>query len=134
MLGHVRLHEAPARLLGAARTTRHLMEELERPLGRPRIGAAESQIAVDDADQSEPREVVPLGDDLRADDDVGLSLGHGVDDLAQLGDRRRQIARQDGETRIRKALGHLLGDALDARAAGHERVRITALRTMLGLL
>ena len=50
-------------------------QQLERPLGRARIAIGEAEIGVDDADQRHVREIVPLGDELRADDDIGLALG-----------------------------------------------------------
>ena len=59
---------------------------------------AEPQIAVDDADGGELREVVALGHHLRADDDVGLAGLDGLDDLAHLGQRRHQVG---GEQRQR---------------------------------
>ena len=71
VLGHVRLHEAAALGERAAGTARHLVQKLERALARARVGAhGEAQVAVDDADGREQREMMPLGDDLRADDDV----------------------------------------------------------------
>ena len=40
-----------------------------------RVGALrEAEVAVDHADRREIRKVVAFGDDLRADDDVGLAL------------------------------------------------------------
>ena len=58
----------------AAGAARDLVQELEGALARARVGAVrEAQVAVDDADSGEQREMVPLGDDLRADDDVDLA-------------------------------------------------------------
>ena len=58
----------------AAGAARHLMQQLERALAGARVGAlAEPEIAIDDADGGELREVVALGHHLRADDDVGLA-------------------------------------------------------------
>ena len=51
---------------------------------------------------------------------------------AHLGQRRHQVGRQQARARLRKALRHLLGDALDARAAGDERIRLPALGALLG--
>ena len=78
---------------------------------------AEAEIAVDHADQREPREVMALGDELGADDDIDLALLDLAQGLAELGDVRREIARQQHAARIGKKLGDLLGDALDARPA-----------------
>ena len=73
MLGHVGLHEAAPGDERAAGAAGHLVQELEGALGRARVGLAEAEVAVDDADRRELREVVALGHHLRADDDVGLA-------------------------------------------------------------
>ena len=39
-------------------------------LGRAQIAAAEAEIGIDHADQGQQREMMPLGDDLRADQHV----------------------------------------------------------------
>ena len=54
-----------------------------------------------------------------------------ADDLAHLGEARDEIGREKREARLGKALGDLLGDALDARSAGHERAFLAALRALL---
>ena len=108
------------------------MQELERALGRARVGAlAEPQVAVDDADGGELREMMALGHHLRADDDVGLA---GLDRLmiSRISvSAGHQVGREQRDARLGKALGHLLGDALHARPAGDERVRLAALGALL---
>ena len=104
------------------------MHELERALGRARVGLAEPQVAIDDADVGELREVVALGHHLRADDDVGLAGLDLLDDLAHLGQRRHEVGREQRNPRLREPLGNLLGNALDAGSAGNEAIPGMALR------
>ena len=55
---------------GAAR---HLMQQLKCALGGAGVGLAETKIAIDHTDHGEAREVMPLGDNLGADDDLSLA-------------------------------------------------------------
>ena len=81
----------------AAGAADHLMQQLERALGRARIAVGEAEIGVDDADQVELGEMVALGDELRADDDVEAALRDVVELLAQPLDRcRRGRSRAPG--------------------------------------
>ena len=82
VLRQMRLHEAGALGQRAAGAARDLVQELEGALAGPRVGALrQAEVAVDDADGREIREVMAFGDDLRADDDVGLALLDVLDDL-----------------------------------------------------
>ena len=74
------LQIADAAALLAPGAADHLIEQLEGSLGRARIAIAEPEIGIDDADQIEPRKVVALRHELRADDDVDAALR----DLVQL--------------------------------------------------
>ena len=58
----------------AAGPAGHLGQQLEGALGRPHVAEGKAEIAVDHADQGQEREIVALGDKLRADDDVDLAL------------------------------------------------------------
>ena len=69
-----RLDDRLARLLAAAGAAGDLRQELERPLGRPEVGHPEADVGRDDADQRDAREVVALGDHLRADEHVDLAV------------------------------------------------------------
>ena len=90
MLGLVRLQEADAAAFLAAGAADHLMQQLERALGGARIAVGEPEIGIDDADEVELREMVPLGDELRADDDVEAALRDVVELLAHALDRFRR--------------------------------------------
>ncbi len=65
-------HHAPGPL-AAPGATRDLRQQLERPLGRAEVGQPQRLVRRQHADERDPREVVPLGDHLRADEHVDLS-------------------------------------------------------------
>ena len=84
VVGIQRLDDRLARELAAAGAAGDLRQQLERPLGRAEVGQAEPDVGRDHADQRHAREVVPLGDHLRADQDVDLAGG---EPRQQRGDR-----------------------------------------------
>ena len=100
----------------AAGAADDLMQQLERALGGARVAVAEAEIGIDDADQIELREMVPLGHQLRADDDVDAALRDLVELLAHPLDRSDEIARQHQDARVGKQRRRLLLQPLDARA------------------
>ena len=110
----MRLQEAEALAFLAPGAADHLMQQLERALGRARIAVAETEIGIDDADQVELREMVALGDQLGADDDVEAALGDVVEFLAQPLDRFDQVAGQHQDAAAGEQLGRLLLQPLDA--------------------
>ena len=73
VLGIQRLHNRLPGPLSAAGPPSHLREELERALGGTEIRETESHIRRDHADQRHQREIVSLGNHLRADQDVQLA-------------------------------------------------------------
>ena len=79
MLRLMRLQKADAAALLAAGAADHLMQQLERALGGARIAVGKPEIGIDDADQIELGKMMPLGDELRADDDVEAALRHVVE-------------------------------------------------------
>ena len=83
MLGLVRLQEADAHALLAAGAADHLMQKLERALAGARIAVGETQVGIDDAHEIKLREMMPLGDELRTDNDVEAALRHVVELLAK---------------------------------------------------
>ena len=68
------LQIADAAALLAAGAADHLVEQLERAFGGARIAIAQAQIGIDHADQIEPRKIMPLRHQLRADDDVDAAF------------------------------------------------------------
>ena len=80
-----------SRLVAAPRASGRLTKKLERALGRARIGVGEADVGVDDADKGQKREIVPLGDQLRADDEVVGAARRCVELTAQSLDPARRI-------------------------------------------
>ena len=63
---------------------------------------------------------MPLGDELRADDEIETALGDVVELGAQPLDRFDQIARQHEDARAGKQIGRLLMQPFDAGPHGGE--------------
>ena len=72
------LDQHPARPRRPPGPARDLVEQLELALGGAQIAAREPEVAVDHADQREVREMMALGDDLGADQQVQLMVAHGA--------------------------------------------------------
>ena len=125
------LQQRMARLVAAPRASGRLTKKLERALGRARIGVGETDVGVDDADERQKRKVVPLGDELRADDEVVGAARRRIELAAQSLDPARRIGGQDQRADVGKEDFRLLGEALDARPAGGERVGLVALRAKM---
>src|SRR3569623_2809768 len=122
------LEERSPRLVGATGAAGDLRQNLERLFSRARIAMCETQIGIEHTDQRELLEMVPFGDELRADDEIvlaALDLAETILELAV----RAHVRTQDHCTRIREALGHLLSHALDARPDRDQGVLGAALRT-----
>ena len=68
---------------------------------------------------------MPLGDELGADDDVGLAVGDGLKLQPQPLDPAGKVGGEHDHPRLGQARRHLLGDALDAGAAGDEMIERT---------
>ena len=73
--------------------------------------------------------MMPLGDQLRADDDVDAAFGDLVQFAAHDLERGDQVARQHHGARLRKQRGDLFLQPLDARADGDQRLLGLTLRT-----
>ena len=74
------LDQHDARQIAAARASGHLREQLERALGGAKIRQAQSDIRRHHAHQRHVGNVVPLGDHLRADQDVEIALAESLQD------------------------------------------------------
>ena len=107
----------------------HLVEQLPGALGGARITVGQAEIRIDHADQVEPREIVALGDELRADDDVDAAL-RDLGKLAAHGlDRGDEIARQHHGARLREQRGRFFLQALDAGPDRDQRFLRRTVRT-----
>ena len=132
MLGQVGLDQHPAGPLLAAGAAGHLIEQLERPLGGAQVTAAQAEVGVDDPDQREVGEVVALGDDLGADQDVDRVALHRLDQRCRGLGVARGVAGHHREPGLGRISRQLLGEPLDARAGGGQQADGAAARTVLG--
>ncbi len=100
----------------APRTARHLLQHLKSPLVTAEIGLIEHTIGIEHRHQRHIVEMQALADHLRADQDVRLVAGKGVDDvlIGRLAARGIQIHTQ--HTSLREELRHLVLDTLRAKA------------------
>ena len=114
--------------VAAPRAPDDLIEQLERALRRARVPRGEADVRVDHADQRETRELVPLGDELGADDHVDVAAFDRLDLASEPLHAAGLVARQLHGPRLGEELAHLLLDAFDPRANTHELVRAGAAR------
>ena len=109
-----------------------LVEHLPGPFRRPQVAPGEAQIRVDHPDQSEPGKMVPLGEYLRADQQVHRP----VPDIAHQRCRGRRpadrVAGRHQDPGARQQPGDLFGEPLDARSARYETVFRAAFRARAG--
>ena len=126
------LDKHPARLVAASRAAGDLLDLLEAALRRAEIAAGEAEVRVDDADQRQVGEVIALGHQLRADDDVDRAGFHLRRRTRPRGRRPDRVGGDDRRSRFREKRGDLVGDPLDAGAAGDEAVFLAAFGAGLG--
>ena len=131
MIRCVGLQQCAAGAAGASGAAGHLAEELEGAFSGAEIAVGEAEVGIDHADQLEQREIVALGDELRADDDVDLAFCDRRQFEPQPVDAAGKVARHDDGACIRKAGSDFLGQALDAWADGDEALGIAAIRAGL---
>ena len=79
------------RLVAAPSAPGRLTQQLKGALSRARISVGEADVGVDDADKGEKREIVPLGDELRADDEVVGATRRRIELTTQRLDPTRRI-------------------------------------------
>ena len=123
VLGVPGLHEDPPGHVAAAGAPRDLDEELEGALARPEVGDAERRVGVDDADERHVRQVVPLGDHLRPDEDVDLARAHPRQDRLDAA-AAGHVAVEPRDARHRERRGERLLELLRADALELQRVGV----------
>src|SRR3546814_12337714 len=94
---------------------------LKGALGRAQVAAVEPEVGIDDADEGEVGEMIALGDELGADDDIDQPALDIVDEFGGFRGRPQGVRSDDRDARLGKAQRDLVGDALDARPAGDAR-------------
>ena len=108
MAGVEGLDDDPARLIAPPAPARHLRQDLEGPLGGPEVGDVQRCIGGDDADERNLREVVSLGDHLRADEDVDLPPVETPEDPFRIAPPGGRVAVHPGDAGLGEELSHLL--------------------------
>ena len=126
-IGHAGLDEDMARLFAAPGAPGDLHDLLEGAFGRAQVAALQPQVRIDHADQGQVREMIALGDELGADDDVDVPSLDRLHEIGGAGGRVQRVGRGDGHPRLWPECLHLVGDALDAGAAGNQAVLFLAL-------
>ena len=116
MIGVQRLHDRFAARLAAAGAAGHLRQQLEGSLRGAEIGEAEADVGGHHADQRHPREVVPLGDHLGADQDVDRALAEAREQRRERPLLADRVAIQPRDARAGACLLHLRLDPLGAEA------------------
>ena len=126
-VGIVGLDQHAPGLVAAPGAPGDLLDLLEAALGGAQVAALQPEVGVDHPDQRQIGEVIALGDQLRADDDVDLARLHrATNSAARAGDQ--MVSRGDDRgARLGKQRGDFVGDALDPGAAGDEAVLVAAL-------
>ncbi len=76
VFGLIGLQQGHTLFLRPPGPSRDLTHQLERALGGPQIRPLQPQIRVDHPHQGEVGKVMPLGHQLRADDDIRVALGN----------------------------------------------------------
>ena len=122
------LHDHLALRIPATRTPRDLHEELERPLPRAEVRQMQRRIRTDDSHQSHSRKVQPLGDHLRADQDVNFPAAERPERFVIRTLARHGVRIHPRHPGRRKHLPHHGLDLFRAHAA-ESNLRIVALRT-----
>ena len=89
-------------VLAAAGAPGHLREQLKRPLGGAEVRQPEPDIGRDDADERDVREIVALGDHLRADEHVELAAAKAVQQIGETAPPAHRVAIDAADARVGK--------------------------------
>ena len=82
MVWRERLHQHFASQRSTSRAAGYLRQKLKSPFRRAEIGNVQSHVGIHHADQRDVGEVKPLGDHLRAQENVDQTATKGVEDAA----------------------------------------------------
>ena len=119
---HACLDDHVAALGPASRAPRHLTHQLKRPLRRTEIRQIQPRIRIDDPDQGDIGKIQPLGDHLRAQQDVHLATPHAIEDLCVGPFAAGRIDIHPRDAGFGKALGEHTLHLLRAESASAHRV------------
>ena len=124
--GIMRLDENTPGLGPATGASADLRDLLKAALRRAEVAALQAKIGIDHAHQRQVREVIAFGHELRADDNVDVARFHPPDEFGGLGGRPERIRRDNDAAGGGKQQRNFIGNALDARPHGNERILFLA--------
>ena len=127
------LDQGAAGPFGAPGAACDLAEELIGPLPGAKVSAFHAAVGIDHANQGEVREIVALGDDLRADQHIDFACSHAVDNAACLFAGPGGVGGENFHPRLRQQHADFFGHALHAGADAHQRILCAAHRAGFGL-
>ena len=120
------LDQHATRLVAAAGAAGDLLDLLEAALRGAKVAALQAKVGIDHSDQGQVGEVIALGHQLGADDDVDFARLHRPDELGGAGRRPDGVAGDDRGAGVGEQLGDLVGDTFDPGAAGDQAVLLAA--------
>ena len=94
-----------SRQIAAARPAGHLGQQLKGALGRAEIRHAQADVGGHDAHQRDVRNVVSLGDHLRAHEDVVAAFAKAREDRFEVPLAGDGVAIEPRDARLRRMLG-----------------------------
>src|SRR5215813_14106527 len=115
MIRVARLQDDVPGAIAASGPPRDLREQLERALAGAEVRYVQRGVGVQDADQRDPRKVMPLGHELRAEQDARLALREAVEHGLGVAARARAVGVEAVHGGAGKELRQLALDALRAR-------------------
>lgn len=117
------LQEDMAGALRPARSPGHLNQQLGEVFARPQIRPVEPLIDVEDNGEGDTREVMPLGNHLGADEEIGTAGGGIGEQGIAAGSGACRVGVDAGQGGRWEPLGQFLLELLGALAEGNEPCR-----------
>ena len=115
-----RLNEHAAFSIGAAGASGDLDDEWKRAFGGAEVGARETLVGEENADERDAREVVPLRDHARSDEDVGFMARKAAEGVVERGRRANGVAVEADDAGRGESRGERRFDFFDADADKRE--------------
>ena len=116
----------PPRLVATTGAAGDLLDLLEAAFRRTKVAALQAEIGVDHADQGEVGEMIALGHELGADDNVDLLRVHRPDEFGGASRGPDGVAGDDRGARVGEQRRDLVGNTLDPGTAGDQRILVAA--------
>ena len=129
--GKTRLNEHPPSGTRPTRSSRHLHESCEQVFSRPRHGAQNLSIGIQNQHESYVLKVVPLGNHLRSDEQIDLPAMDFGEGFFRFTLSRHAVAVDAQNPFPRERLSELLFNALRPRAT-RQNIHVAASRACIG--